>query len=98
MHSGINHVIACSPAGTFRCPFELKCVVVTCVIDCVRAGTGGLRLLDGGALSGLLQLLSERDMPVDMLQLLVYMAEDGCRYVCTHCVPGDHGRSSVHVC
>lgn len=43
------------------------------------SGTGGLRLLAPGSLSSLLQLLSERDMPVDMLQLLVNMAEDGCR-------------------
>lgn len=43
-------------------------------------GTGGLRLLSPGSLASLLQLLSERDMPVDMLQLLVSMAEDGCRW------------------
>jgi hypothetical protein len=60
---------------------------------CVCAGTGGLRLLGGDALSGLLQLLSERDMPVDMLQLLVYMAEDGCRCVVTACTAQ---RRSVH--
>jgi hypothetical protein len=50
-----------------------------CVLRC--AGAMGCRLLDPAALSGLLSLLCERDMPVDLLQLLVYMSEDSCRYV-----------------
>lgn len=62
---------------------SLFCAV--CAAVCGGAGTGGLRLLNAAGLSGLLQLLSDRDMPVDMLQLLVYMAEDGCR-----CVQGSH--------
>jgi hypothetical protein len=41
----------------------------------------GCRLLEPGALSGLLSLLCEQDMPVDLLQLLVYMSEDSCRCV-----------------
>jgi hypothetical protein len=39
----------------------------------------GCRLLEPGALSALLSLLCEQDMPVDLLQLLVYMSEDSCR-------------------
>jgi hypothetical protein len=58
---------------------HVLCCAVLCFACCSSAGTGGLRLLSPGALSNLLQLLSERDMPVDMLQLLVFMAEDGCR-------------------
>lgn len=42
-------------------------------------GAGGLRLLEPGSLAGLLALLAEKDMPVDLLQLLVYMSEDSCR-------------------
>lgn len=61
------------------CPVCCSCPRCCC---CLLPGTGGLRLLEGGALSVLLQLLSAKDMPVDMLQLLVYMAEDGCRCVC----------------
>jgi hypothetical protein len=61
------------------CGCLLCCAV--CRAVCVAAGTGGLRLLNAVGLSGLLQLLSDRDMPVDMLQLLVNMAEDGCRWV-----------------
>lgn len=40
----------------------------------------GCRLLDPKALAGLLQLLCDNDMPVDLLQLLVYMSEDSCRW------------------
>ncbi|KAF6261647.1 hypothetical protein COO60DRAFT_743720 [Scenedesmus sp. NREL 46B-D3] len=43
------------------------------------AGAMGCRLLEPQALSGLLSLLCEQDMPVDLLQLLVYMSEDSCR-------------------
>ncbi|KAF8065665.1 pentatricopeptide repeat-containing protein [Scenedesmus sp. PABB004] len=43
------------------------------------AGAMGCRLMDGGALAALLRLLSAADMPVDLLQLLVFMSEDGCR-------------------
>jgi len=38
-----------------------------------------MRLLDPAALASLMQLLCDLDMPVDLLQLLVYMSEDGCR-------------------
>jgi hypothetical protein len=56
-----------------------------------------VRLLEPAALGGLLQLLSDKDMPVDLLQLLVYMSEDGCRSVfmcsCAHaCSCVAHGR------
>jgi hypothetical protein len=46
----------------------------------VAAGANGCRLLEPAALSGLLSLLCEQDMPVDLLQLLVYMSEDSCRW------------------
>lgn len=68
-----------------HCPCVL---LLSLLLLLLLAGTGGLRLLDGGALSALLQLLSAQDMPVDMLQLLVYMAEDGCRCVCSVVVVG----------
>jgi hypothetical protein len=80
-----------SPTHRLRTTHRRWLLDSRCLLNVLNAaGTGGLRLLSAAGLSGLLQLLSDRDMPVDMLQLLVYMAEDGCR-----CVQGSHSGGHV---